>query len=77
MKKAHARLWASGYFCAVAVLCKETQAEGCADTDVVSLFRQGGDWRMADPEDIQTFLLHGLLLRTEETDHLTRSLPHP
>lgn len=55
------RQWARGYFCAVATLLKETMAKGAADTACVSLFRQGGKWNDADPEDIETFKQHGLI----------------
>lgn len=50
-----------GYFCAVAVYLKESCQEGVADTMAKSLFGQGGDWRKADPEDIETFRIHGLI----------------
>jgi hypothetical protein len=50
-----------GYFCAVAVFLKENYSEGVAGSDVQSLFRQGGDWKKADPEDIETFRIHGLI----------------
>jgi hypothetical protein len=55
------REFARGFFCAVAVLLKETCAEGCASTEAKDLFNQGGDWRNADPEDIETFKLHCLI----------------
>jgi hypothetical protein len=53
--------WSKGYFCAVAVFLKENYSEGVAGSDAQSLFRQGGDWKKADPEDIETFRTHGLI----------------
>ena len=56
-----------GYFCAVAVFLKENYSEGVAGSDVQSLFRQGGDWKTADPEDIETCRIHGLITPENET----------
>lgn len=53
--------WARGYFCAVALYLRENYQEGTSGTEADSLFRMGGDWRKADPEDIETFRAHGLL----------------
>ena len=53
--------WARGYFCAVAMLVKENYQEGCHGTEVRSLFLGGGDYRLADSEDIETFRRHGLI----------------
>lgn len=53
--------WEHGYFCAVAILLKETCAPGCASQEATDLFRKGGDWRKADPEDIETFKFHSLV----------------
>lgn len=50
--------FARGYFCAVAVLLRET---GCPDTHIRSLFSQGGDAAKADAEDVELFTQHGLL----------------
>jgi len=47
-----------GYFCAVAVLLKET---GCASAEVQSLFRQGGSPLEAAAEDLALFAKHGLI----------------
>jgi len=62
-----------GYFCAVAVFLKENYSEGVAGSDAQSLFRQGGDWRKADPEDIETFRLHDLI--PSENAELTHGSP--
>lgn len=43
------------------MLLRETCAEGAANTDAVSLFKNGGPWRDADAEDIETFKRHGLI----------------
>ncbi len=50
--------WSRGYYCAVAVLLRET---GCASSEVRSLFEQGGGVEHADPEDVELFREHGLL----------------
>lgn len=50
--------FARGYFCATSVLLRET---GHADTDVRSLFGQGGDPTKADASDIELFREHGLM----------------
>lgn len=52
------RDWSRGYYCAVAVLLHE---EGTDTTAVSSLFSQGGDPELADPEDIELFKQHGLM----------------
>lgn len=49
--------WLRGYFCAVAALLR---SEGAATSAVRELFRSGGDWRLADPDDIAMFEQHGL-----------------
>lgn len=49
--------WLQGYFCAVAALLR---SEGAATAAVSELFRSGGDWRLADPDDIALFEQHGL-----------------
>lgn len=49
--------WLRGYYCAVAQALRE---EGGTTTLIESLFRNGGDWREADPEDIALFKQHGL-----------------
>lgn len=59
-----------GYYCAVAMLLKLTCREGVSDPDTDQLFRGGGDWRAADPEDIETFRRHGLL--PNDPDQRTR-----
>jgi len=49
--------FARGYFCAVAVALRED-----GDTTIVrSLFRQGGDAKLADPLDIELFCEYGLM----------------
>ena len=58
--------WARGYFCAVAMLVKDNYQEGCHGTEVRSLFQGGGDWRLADAEDIETFRLHGLISQNDK-----------
>lgn len=58
------REWNRGYFCAVATFLKENFADGVSGTESNSLFRQGGNWRVAAREDIETFKRHGLI--TEE-----------
>ena len=50
--------WSQGYYCAVAVLLRET---GCVDTNVQSLFQHGGDPDLADPVDLVLFREHGLM----------------
>lgn len=61
--------WARGYFCAVAQFVKENYQEGCHGTEVRSLFQAGGDWRLADTEDIETFRRHRLI---SQNDKLTQ-----
>lgn len=53
--------WERGYFCAVAVYLKNNFVEVCFDSFIEEMFKAGGDWRNADPEDIATFRAHGLL----------------
>lgn len=53
--------WSRGYYCAIAMMLKRNYAEGVSGPDTGELFRSGGDWRQADPEDIETFRRHGLL----------------
>lgn len=55
------RQWARGYFCAVACYLNENCADGVASTEAKSMFSQGGDWRKAAAEDIETFKKHGLI----------------
>ncbi len=50
--------WSRGYFCAVAALLRE---EGCVTAGVQSLFAQGGDAKLADPDDIELFRQHGMM----------------
>lgn len=50
--------WCQGYYCAVAALLRET---GSADTNVRSLFGQGGDPELADDYDKALFREHGLM----------------
>ena len=50
--------WTRGYFCAIA---KVIEAEDRVAADVESLFRAGGNWRLADPLDIEVFVEHGLV----------------
>jgi hypothetical protein len=50
--------WTRGYFCAVA---NRIKGDGQADQLSTELFKAGGDWRQADPEDIAVFELHGLI----------------
>ena len=57
----HRDEWVRGYFCAVAILLRETCAEGAANTEAVSLFKNGGPWHDADAEDIEPFQRHGLI----------------
>jgi len=45
-----------GYFCAVAALLK-AGFDQCAK----HLFPMGGDWKFADPADIEVFREHGFL----------------
>jgi hypothetical protein len=52
------REWCRGYYCAVAALLREG---GCVDTNVRSLFNQGGDPELAASEDIALFREHGLM----------------
>lgn len=52
------RDFARGYFCAVAALL---HMEGCNTTEVSELFRAGGDWTLADPQDIAAFRAAGLV----------------
>lgn len=47
-----------GFFCAVACLLHE---QGAVTAEIRSLFGQGGDWREADPEDIDLFRKYGLV----------------
>lgn len=61
--------WSRGYFCAVAVLLKLNYSEGVSGPDADELFRSGGDWRRADPEDIETFRRHGLLPNAGKEQH--------
>lgn len=56
-KDAEPNNWLRGYYCAVAQALRE---EGGTTTLIESLFRNGGDWREADPEDIALFKQHGL-----------------
>lgn len=53
-----ANAWNRGYYCAVAVLLRET---GTVDTNVKSLFEQGGRPELADDEDQELFRNHGLM----------------
>jgi len=55
-----------GFFCAVAVYIKESCQENVYDTMAQSLFRQGGDWKNADPQDIEVFRSHGLIQHNDE-----------
>jgi len=55
------RGWRRGFFCAVAVLLKQTCHPGISTPDLTSLFKAGGDWKDADPEDVKTFREHGLI----------------
>ena len=52
------RAWVSGYYCAVAALLRET---GTVDTNVKSLFQQGGRPELADADDQELFREHGLM----------------
>jgi len=65
--------WERGYFCAVAVLLKENFADGVSGTESNSLFRQGGDWSKAHPDDIGTFRKHGLIPDANVADQATAS----
>ena len=53
-----ARAWNSGYYCAVAALLRET---GTVDTNVKSLFEQGGRPELADDDDQELFRQRGLM----------------
>jgi len=62
--------WSSGYYCAVAVLLRET---GCVSSEVQSLFGQGGGAiEHADAEDLALFREHGLI-----PDNPTDAMPRP
>ena len=50
--------WTRGYLCAVA---KMIELDGLVRSDVKMLFHAGGDWRLADPLDIEVFVEHGLV----------------
>lgn len=51
------RQWLRGYYCAVAVLLRET---GCVTAEIRNLYEQGGDASQADPHDTELFAHHGL-----------------
>lgn len=57
------RDWTRGYLCAIA---KIIEAEDRVTADVASLFTAGGDWRLADPLDIEVFVKHGLVPPAEK-----------
>ena len=50
--------WCRGYYCAVAVLLRES---GCVTAEVRALYEQGGNPEHADAEDAQLFRKHGLM----------------
>lgn len=50
--------WCRGYYCAVAVLLRES---GCVTAEVRALYEQGGNPEHADAEDAQLFREHGLM----------------
>ena len=52
------REWSRGYYCAVAVLLRES---GTVTPDVRSLFDAGGGHEHADAEDMGLFREHGLV----------------
>ena len=56
----HGRDWVRGYYCAVAALLSE---KGVVTTEVQSLFQQGGSPELADPDDKELFVAHGLINR--------------
>lgn len=58
------REWIRGYYCAVAVLLRES---GAVTPDVQSLFDAGGGQEYADAEDIALFREYGLM-RPNEVD---------
>jgi len=58
------REWSRGYYCAVAVLLRES---GTVTPELRSLFNAGGGHEHADNEDIELFREHGLMGCTPNT----------
>lgn len=56
--------WSRGYYCAVAVLLRES---GCVTPEVRSLYQQGGQPQHADPDDAALFEEHGLTPSAADT----------
>jgi hypothetical protein len=59
--------WLRGYFCCLAIAIKSDCAEGVTQPIHDELFTGGGDWRKADPEDVETFVRHQLITREQAT----------
>ena len=54
------RDWTRGYLCAIA---KIIEYDGLVRPEIADLFRSAGDWKLADPFDVEIFVEYGLIQR--------------